>query len=109
MTDVMDVSDAARSGRLDLLLVQNDDLPNLTLTSATLTAVQRGCPVLHLTSLRKRIVGVVRNPLLKAMGFRVGGYLALSSLVFVANFPIVIVATCLVSLSLSCVVFVVCI
>ena len=73
MTDVADIRDAASSGRLELLLVQNDaDLPNAALTSATALAVRRDCPVLHLTSLRMRVAGVVRNPLLKAVGFRVG-------------------------------------
>ena len=87
MTDIMDISDAARSGRLDLLLVQKDiNLPNPTLASATLMAVQKGCPVLHLMSLRKQIVGVIRNPLLKAVGFRVGCCAALSSFVFVYFF-----------------------
>lgn len=70
LTDVATIRDAARAGRLTMLLMQRDVLPNPTVSAAAMAAVEGDCPVLCLARLKEVMSPVLRNPLLSAIGFR---------------------------------------
>lgn len=73
MTDIAAILDGARSGKLSLIIMQHDTIGNQVLNSAAVCGVENGCPILCLSHLRQQLSLVLRNPLLKAVAFRVGG------------------------------------
>ncbi|KAK7499191.1 hypothetical protein BaRGS_00009451 [Batillaria attramentaria] len=70
LTDTGTIRDAARSGKLTMLLIQRSSPPDPLASAAAISAVEHDCPVLCAARLRDNMAAVLRNPLLAAVAFR---------------------------------------